>query len=85
MGAQVEYSLEGSQMVKRRVRHPVFDVLRSRGQGLRWLARGIDMSYWTVRAVKYGRRRGGAIFRARCANFFQLPETMLFRDDADGE
>jgi transcriptional regulator with XRE-family HTH domain len=59
-------------------RHPVFDLLQARGQTQRWLAVQLDMSYHTIRAVRYGKRKPGTILRARAANFFGLPESLLF-------
>ena len=58
---------------------PVFDLLRANGQNMRWLARVAGISYWTLIAVKYGRRRPNATLRAAVSQALRLPESALFR------
>jgi hypothetical protein len=63
----------------RATRAPVFDILDANGQNMRWLARVAGVSYWTLIAVKYGRRKPNAGMKAALAQALHLPEAVLFR------
>jgi hypothetical protein len=62
-------------------RHPLWDVLDHQGRSQLWLARRTGYSIPRIKALKAG-ARPTAKFRAACAEALDLPEHVLFHDDA---